>query len=135
MAPEQGQRDHCPERVTYDVGPLHAEGIDESCQGVAELRCTPALVDVGRLAEARCVPSDDGVVSREVSAHPLPRAAVTRRTVQHNQRRPDAGSRVGNPHPVDVDVTHAWDCAAGSRSGCCDGARLREIRRFVATVG
>jgi hypothetical protein len=85
---EQRQRDHRPERVTDDVGPLEAERRDEGRQGVGELRRSPTVVDVRRLPETRRVPCDDGVVAGKVWEHPLPRAAVGRRTVQHDQDRP-----------------------------------------------
>ncbi len=38
---------------------------------------------------------------------PLPRAAVSRRTVQHHQDRPDTCTPVGGTHSVDVNVSHA----------------------------
>ena len=62
VALEQRQGDHRAERMTHEVRPLEAECGDEGRQGVGELRCSPAVVDVGRLAEARRVPGDDGVV-------------------------------------------------------------------------
>jgi hypothetical protein len=65
------------------------------------------VVDVRRLPEARGVPGEDGVITREVGEHPPPRAAVGRCTVQQDKRWTRARNAVGDPDPVDFDVFHA----------------------------
>ena len=104
---EERQGDHRPERMTHEVGSLEAERGNERSKSVGELRGPPAVIDVRRVTESRSVPRDDGVVERKVGEHPLPRAAVGWRTVQHHQRRSYTGTGVGDPHPVDLDVGHS----------------------------
>ena len=76
-------------------------------EGVGELCRPPAVVDVGRLPEARGVPRDQCVVSSEIGGHPLPGTAVGRRSVQHDKRWACTRTGEGDPQPVEVDVLHA----------------------------
>ena len=55
---------------------------------------------------SRCRSTEAGRLDREVGKHPLPCTTVARRTVQQQEARPDARTRRGHLHPVDVDVIH-----------------------------
>ena len=73
----------------------------------------------------RHIPGDDGVVPCKIWEYPLPRAAVARRTVKHDQRRPGAHAGVGDPYPVDIEVVHVRICRRTEWSVGCDISRLR----------
>jgi hypothetical protein len=79
------------------VRPLEVERGDEAGERVGELRRSPAIIDVRGLAKAGGVPRDDSVVSCEIGNHPLPRAAVAGRAVQHDKGRPGADACVADP--------------------------------------